>query len=173
MRITTGDLGDQRIVELVQVHVRTAHAQTAPGSAHALDSSGLQSPGIEFFAAWDGEELLGFGALNKLSPDHGEVKSMHVAQSSRRRGAGTALLTYLIGRAHEKGVRRLSLETGSRDYFRPAHALYRKYGFVECAPLGDYQPDRNSIFMTLDIGPSATPQAAIPILRLPNQSTQR
>jgi putative acetyltransferase len=45
---------------------------------------------------------------------------------------------------------RLSLETGSWDYFQPAVALYRSHGFVECPPFGDYVPDPNSIFMTLD-----------------------
>jgi putative acetyltransferase len=47
---------------------------------------------------------------------------------------------------------RLSLETGSWDYFRPARALYRKHGFVECAPFGGYLPDPNSVFMSLDLG---------------------
>jgi putative acetyltransferase len=111
----------------------------------------LRASEIEFLAAWDGEALLGFAALKELSPDHGEIKSMHVAIASRRCGAGKALLDHLIARAQAKGMRRLSLETGSSDYFHPAQALYRKHGFVECAPFGDYQPDRNSIFMTLDL----------------------
>jgi len=151
MRILEGDLDDPRVVELLQHHVTTATAQTEPGSAHALDVDGLRSPDIEFWAAWDGDELLGFGALQPLSPDHGEIKSMHVAQSQRRKGAGRTLLDHLIERAQAKGMKRLSLETGSWDYFRPAQALYRAHGFVECAPYGDYRPDRNSIFMTLDL----------------------
>ncbi|HLY04960.1 MAG TPA: GNAT family N-acetyltransferase [Rhizomicrobium sp.] len=132
-------------------------AQTAPGSAHALDVDGLRAPGVEFWAAWDGEDLLGFAALKTLAPEHGEIKSMHVAQSHRRRGAGKALLDHLIARAQAKQMRRLSLETGSWDYFRPAQALYRDRGFVECAPYGDYRPDRNSIFMTLELQGSPTP----------------
>ena len=47
------------------------------------------------------------------------------------------------------GLRRLSLETGSFEYFRPAVALYAKHGFVECEPFGEYAPDPNSTFMTL------------------------
>ncbi len=151
MRIIKGDLDDRQIIALLAFHVTTSAAQTAPGSAHALDVRGLRAPDIEFWAAWDGEELLGFAALKQLSRGHGEIKSMHVAQSQRRRGTGQALLDHLIERAHAMGMSRLSLETGSWDYFRPAQALYRKYGFVECAPFGDYQPDLNSIFMTLEI----------------------
>jgi putative acetyltransferase len=151
MRIIKGDLDDRQIIALLAFHVTTSAAQTAPGSAHALDVQGLRSPDIEFWAAWDGEELLGFAALKQLSRGHGEIKSMHVAQSQRRRGTGQALLDHLIERAHAMGMSRLSLETGSWDYFRPAQALYRKYGFVECAPYADYRPDRNSVFMTLEI----------------------
>jgi putative acetyltransferase len=151
MKISEGDLGDPRVVELLQVHLTTATAQTARGSAHALDASGLQAPDVDFWAIWDGEELLGIGALKKLSCDHGEIKSMHVAQSRRRTGAGSALLQHIIGRARAKGMWRLSLETGSWDYFRPAQALYRKHGFSECPPFGGYGPDPNSVFMTLEL----------------------
>ena len=151
MRIIEGDLDDPKIIALLQFHVTTAAAQTEPGSAHALDVDRLRAPDIEFWAAWEDEDLLGFAALKQLSRDHGEIKSMHVTQTQRRKGAGKALLDHLIGRARAKGMHRLSLETGSWDYFRPAQALYRQYGFVECAPYADYRPDRNSIFMTLDL----------------------
>src|ERR1700731_1053309 len=54
-------------------------SQTALGSAHALDLAGLRSADIGFWSAWDDEMLLGVGALKCLSPDHGELKSMHTA----------------------------------------------------------------------------------------------
>src|SRR3954452_4129604 len=87
MRIVPGDLDDPRVVDLLRVHLTSARAATAPGSAHALDLAGLRSPDISFWAAWDGETLLGFGALKRLSANHGEVKSMHVAEVARRRGS--------------------------------------------------------------------------------------
>ena len=151
MRITTGDLGDPRVADLLHVHLASARAETAPGSAHALDLSGLQSPDISLWAIWDGESLLGVGALKRLSPDHGEVKSMHTAQAARRRGVGTAMLRHIIGFAREQGMARLSLETGSWEYFRPALALYRSHGFVECPPFADYVADPNSVFLSLDL----------------------
>jgi putative acetyltransferase len=61
------------------------------------------------------------------------------------------MLRHIIATARERGVWRLSLETGSWDYFEPARALYRSHGFVECPPFADYVPDPNSIFMTLDL----------------------
>jgi putative acetyltransferase len=151
MQIKQGHLSDQRVVDLLRVHLVKARMETAPGSAHALDLTGLQSPDVTFWTIWDGEALLGFGALKRLSGDHGEVKSMHTAEPMRRRGAGSAMLRHIIGTARAGGMVRLSLETGSWDYFRPARALYARHGFVECPPFADYVLDPNSVFMTLDL----------------------
>ena len=149
MRIVEGGLDDPRVIELLHVHLLRARAETAPGSAHALDLSGLRSPDVTFWCAWDGDSLAGVGALKRLSADHGEVKSMHTAEAMRRKGAGAAILRHIIAAAQERGMSRLSLETGSWPYFAPARALYARHGFVECPPFGDYRPDPNSVFMTL------------------------
>src|SRR5882762_11137062 len=151
MRIVEGGLCDPRVVDLLHTHLTSARAETAPGSAHALDLTGLQSPDVSFWTIWDDETLLGVGALKRLSADHGEVKSMHTAQSMRGRGAGSAMLRHIIAAARVSGMSRLSLETGSWEYFRPAQALYRSHGFVECPPFADYVPDPNSVFMSLDL----------------------
>jgi putative acetyltransferase len=151
MQITPGNFSDPRVIELLRVHLTTARAETAPGSAHALELAGLQSPDISFWTIWDDEMLLGIGALKRLSPDHGEIKSMHTVQAIRRRGAGSAMLRHLIAVARASGFSRLSLETGSWEYFRPAHAFYRRHGFVECPPFADYVLDPNSVFMSLDL----------------------
>jgi putative acetyltransferase len=151
IRIVEGDLRDPRVVDLLHTHLTSARAETAPGSAHALDLTGLQSPDINFWTIWDDETLLGIGALKRLSADHGEVKSMHTAQSMRGRGAGSAMLRHIIATARVSGMSRLSLETGSWEYFRPAHAFYRSHGFVECPPFADYMLDPNSVFMSLDL----------------------
>jgi putative acetyltransferase len=151
MRITQGDFNDPRVVDLLHTHLTRARAETAAGSAHALDLSGLQSPDISFWTIWDGDTLLGCGALKRLSADHGEVKSMHTRESTRKQGAGSAMLRHIIAAARADGLSRLSLETGSREYFRPARTFYAKHGFVECGPFADYVPDPNSVFMSLDL----------------------
>jgi putative acetyltransferase len=151
MRIIQGDLSDRRVADLLRIHLTNARAETAPGSAHALDATGLQLPDIGFWTIWEDEMLLGFGALKRLSADHGEVKSMHTARSMRRRGVGSAMLRHIIATARASGMSRLSLETGSWEYFRPAHALYRSHGFVACPPFADYVLDPNSVFMSLDL----------------------
>jgi len=151
LQIREGGLDDPRVVELLRAHLTRARAETAPGSAHALDLSGLRSPDITFWSAWDGDTLAGVGALKRLSDEHGEVKSMHTAESMRRRGVGAAMLRHIIEAARARGMTRVSLETGSWPYFEPARALYARHGFVECGPFGDYRADPNSVFMTLGL----------------------
>jgi putative acetyltransferase len=151
MKIAEGGLDDPRVQALLSYHFTSARAQTAPGSAHALDLSGLRSPDIQFWSALDGDHVIGIGALKRLSESHGEVKSMHTDRSNRRKGVGSAMLGHIIARARQMGLSRLSLETGSWAYFDPARALYRRHGFAECPPFGDYVPDPNSVFMTLEL----------------------
>jgi putative acetyltransferase len=155
LRIVAGDLSDPRIVALLETHVTTALAQAPSESCHAFDVSGLQKPEITFWAAWDGEELLGVGALMDLGGGHGEVKSMHTAGAARGRGVGGAIICHIIDTARARGLKRLSLETGSMDYFAPARALYARHGFRECDPFGDYRCDPNSVFFTIDLHPHA------------------
>jgi len=159
MKIIVGGLEDPRVQTLLEHHVRTARSETAVGSAHALDLNGLKSVDMKFWSAWDGDTLLGVGALKQLSPSHGEIKSMHTVQANRRGGVGTAVLRHIIEAARTIGMTRLSLETGSWAYFNPARALYRSHGFVECPPFGEYVADPNSVFMTLELqgAPSGHP----------------
>jgi len=151
MRIIPGDFSDPRVRDLVYTHQTRAGAETAVGSAHALDLTALQSPDISFWTIWNDETLLGIGALKRLSADHGEIKSMHIVESMRRKGAGRAMLNHIIATARARGMKRLSLETGSWEYFEPARALYRSHGFVECQPFADYVLDPNSVFMSLGL----------------------
>jgi putative acetyltransferase len=157
MQIIEGDLSDPRVVDLVHTHLSRARAETAMGSAHALDLGGLGAADISFWTIWDNDVLLGCGALKRISPEHGEVKSMFTASSARRHGAGSAMLRHIIATARARAMSRLSLETGSWDYFRPAHAFYRGHGFVACQPFADYALDPNSLFMSLDLRNSEAP----------------
>ena len=151
MTLTSGDLDDPRVIDLLEHHVRTARSETAPESAHALDRDGLKSPAVTFWTLWDGDVVVAVGALQRLTPCEGEVKSMHTQQARRRRGAGRAMLGHIIATARAEGLSRLYLETGSWDYFEPARAFYRAHGFTECPPFADYVPDPNSVFMRLDL----------------------
>jgi putative acetyltransferase len=149
--IRNGGLDDARVVALLRYHFDKCHEVTPPGSAHVFDLSRLKAPDVDFFAAWDGDILLGVGAVKYLDASHGEVKSMHTSEAARRRGIGSAILRHIMDAARAKGITRLSLETGSFGYFEPAVALYRSNGFTDCGPFGDYKPDPNSAFLTRQI----------------------
>jgi putative acetyltransferase len=149
LEIRVADLTDPRVTTLIETHAMTARAQTGRDSAHALDLADLKARGTTIWAAWLQNSPVGVAALRRVSPGHGEVKSMHTAQAARRSGVGRALLAHLIEIARDEGLTRLSLETGSWPYFAPARALYASSGFVECGPFEDYAQDPNSVFMTL------------------------
>ena len=149
MKIEIDDLSRPAIHALLNEHLRNMHALGPPESVHALDLAALRRPEITFWTAWEGDLLLGCGALMELDPRHGEVKSMRTPEAHRRAGAGRALLNHIIEVARSRGYERLSLETGSVAAFRPAHRLYESAGFTRSGPFGAYREDPNSVFMSL------------------------
>ncbi len=149
--IRVDDLSDPRVLALLAEHVASMHEITPMEHVHALDVSGLQAPDVTFWTAWDGETLLGCGALRELSRTHGEIKSMRTPAVLRRRGAGRAILEHILREAQRRGYSRVSLETGSHPAFGAAHALYRSAGFVACAPFGEYRATPDNVFMTLQL----------------------
>jgi len=148
MKIELDDLSRPQIHALLNEHLRNMYELSAPESVHALDLDKLRRPDITFWSAWEGDVLLGCGALKELDPKHGEVKSMRTPSALRRRGAGRAILTHIIEVARSRAYERLSLETGSMEAFKPAQSLYASFGFERCGPFGDYRDDPNSVFMT-------------------------
>jgi putative acetyltransferase len=151
MRIEHDDLSRPAIHALLNEHLQNMYALSPPESVHALDLDELRRPDITFWSVWDGEALLGCGALKQLDATHGEIKSMRTPAALRRRGAGRAILEHIIDVARARGYHRLSLETGSLPAFVPAQRLYASYGFVFCGPFGDYVEDAHSVFMTLHL----------------------
>ncbi|RDW11942.1 GNAT family N-acetyltransferase [Paracoccus thiocyanatus] len=139
------------LAPLFERHTADMHADTPPESIHMLPRAALERPEIAFFVLREGGVPLGMGAVKRIAPDHGEIKSMHVLAEARGRGHSRRLLTALIAHAQAEGMARLSLETGVQPTFIAARALYARAGFVECAAFGDYRPDPNSVFMTIDL----------------------
>jgi len=137
------------VTALLAEHLADMFATSPAESVHALDVSGLKVPAISFWTARRDGVLLGCAALKELDAAHGEVKSMRTSTDSRGTGVGSALLLHLISEARSRGYSRLSLETGTEDYFEPAHVLYARHGFVATGPFADYTHDPNSAYFTL------------------------
>lgn len=151
MKIELDDLSRPEVHALLNEHLENMYELSPPESVHALDLEKLRRPEITFWSAWDGPVLLGCGALKELDPKHGEIKSMRTPKALRRRGAGRAILAHIIAVARSRGYRRLSLETGANEAFKPAHRLYESFGFTYCGPFGDYVDDSNAVFMTMPL----------------------
>jgi len=151
MRIVLDDLSGPEVSNLIGEHLRNMHQLSPPESIHALGLEKLRQPDITFWTVWEGAELLGCGALKELDASHGEIKSMRTAAAHLRKGVASVMLRHILDEAKRRGYRRLSLETGAAIAFEPARQLYARHGFVPCGPFGDYRPDPNSVFMTLEL----------------------
>lgn len=138
------DLGD-----LMLRHTEAMHADTPPESIHMLGAAELAVPGIAFHVMREDGRPIGMGAVKRIGPDEGEIKSMHVLAELRGRGLARRMLDHLVAEAQAAGITRLSLETGSQDSFLAARRLYETAGFVPCAPFGDYREDPLSVYLTL------------------------
>lgn len=163
--IVERELGPQ-VSHLLDVHLSEMALDSPAESMHALALDELTDRSITVWSAWDCEDsssvndkddmgaatvsgaLMGIGALKELSPSHGEIKSMRTAAGFLRQGVASALLNHIMTRARELKFERLSLETGVAPSFKPAHALYTRFGFEPCAPFADYKEDPFSLFMT-------------------------
>jgi putative acetyltransferase len=151
MRIELDDLTRPQVHDLLREHLANMYQLSPARSVHALDLSGLKGPDISFWTVWDGDSLLGCGALRQITATEGEIKSMRTPAAMRRRGAARAVLEHIIMEARSRGYRRLNLETGSHEAFTPAQRLYESFGFARCGPFAGYENDPNSVFMSLDL----------------------
>lgn len=155
--IALGDLSDPRVLRLLEDHLADMYATSPAESVHALDVSGLSDPRVTFWTLQEGDEVLGCVALKQLEPTHGELKSMRTRAEHRGRGFGRLLLDHVIAEAGRRGYRRLSLETGSQEFFAPARTLYARNGFEVCGPFGDYVLDPHSVFMERELTRNTRP----------------
>jgi putative acetyltransferase len=142
------DLTGPQIARFLEEHVTEMLSISPPESKHALDLEALRAPEVTFWSVLDGGTVVGCGALKRLDASHAEVKSMRTAVARKRSGIASLVLGHIIAEARRMGFARLSLETGSADFFAPARKLYEKFGFTYCEPFADYRPDPLSVFLT-------------------------
>ncbi|MCM8556430.1 GNAT family N-acetyltransferase [Sphingomicrobium sediminis] len=150
--IHEGELDRTDVRSLLDQHFREMRAGSPPSACHVMPADSLDRPDIIFLSLrGQSGELRAVGALRRLEPGHGEIKSMRATDSARGTGAGRAMLHALTSRARDEEMTRLYLETGNDEMFAPALALYRSAGFVECGPFSDYRPTDFTVFLTREI----------------------
>ena len=145
------NLSGEQSRELLRLHLEGMHASSPPGSVFALDLSGLQTPAVTVWSAWRDNRIAAIGAMKILPDGTAEVKSMRTHPDFLRMGAGAIILTTIIEAAAARGVRRLSLETGSGAAFDPALSLYRRRGFTSGSAFGDYEQSEFNKFLHLEL----------------------
>ncbi len=155
MNIQVDDLRGPEIAAFLADHINDMKSVSPPESKHALDLEGLRADAITFWSVYDGQDLVGCGAIKELDRQHGEIKSMRTAAFARGKGVASHLLRHILDTAAKRGYAQVSLETGSMPFFEPARALYQKFGFRRCGPFSSYKDDPNSVFMTLALGKDA------------------
>ena len=151
MIVRPGGLDHPATAALLAAHLADMHASSPPGSVYALDLSALATPDIAFYTAWDGDMLLGCGALRTLGDGTGEVKSMRTDPAARGHGVGQAVLDRIIADARAAGLSALLLETGTGSMFEAAHRLYRRNGFAPCPPFGGHIATDFNRFLSLPL----------------------
>ena len=151
MKSIEGNFEHLKVNDLLVKHFKELKSVSPEGSAHVLDISGLKDSNIKFWSIWEENTLIGCGALKFLDENHGEFKSIRVIDDFRKKGYGFKIINHLIEEAKKLNVKKLSLETGSGDFFLPARKLFQKVGFEKCSPFAHYKEDTNSCYMSLDL----------------------
>ena len=144
-----GNFDNPEVHELLIKHFIELRSVSPEGSAHVLDIAGLKDPTIKFWSLWEENDLMGSGALKFLDNEHGEFKSIRVSDNFRGKGNGTKVINHLINEAKKLNIKRLSLETGTGEFFLKDRKLFSKCGFEPCEPFSHYKKDINSIYMTM------------------------
>ena len=146
--ITTEKSLTDELAQVLQAHWLFCTSSTPIEHVYALDASKLFSPDITVFGARFDGVLVGVGALRRLDADHAELKSMHTLARSRGHGVGKAMVAHIEQFAKEQGVKRISLETGATEPFKPARQLYESLGYQDCEAFGDYVLSEDNTCMT-------------------------
>lgn len=128
---------------LAELQERYPHQQPSPHTAGEL-----APPAGAFRVALSGGAPVGCGGLRLLDAATGELKRMYTAPSARGRGVARAVLAALEAEGRRLGLRRLVLETGSRQ--PEAVGLYRSAGYREVPAFGAYFAD--SIYLGRELG---------------------
>ena len=91
-------------------------------------------------------QLEGCVALRPVSDDICEMKRLYVRPRARGHGVGFRLVERLIMAAGEAGFAEIRLDVLAE--FERAHALYRRFGFVDAEPV-TFNPVPGTVFLGL------------------------
>ena len=135
----------QDVVEMIEALDSYLASLYPSSSNHLIGVDSLMGEDVRFLVARIDGQAAGCGALLLDPRGYVEVKRMYVKPDVRRLGIGADILRELELLARKEKRTSLRLEAGVDQ--PEALALYRRAGYVECGPFGDYAPDPLSVFM--------------------------
>ncbi len=125
-----------------------------PEINHILEPKALAQPSVTFLVAWalqpgvSERAAVGCGAVRRMTDEagaYGEIKRMFVKPEARGQRIAEQILTQLEGVMRAEGIRRVLLETGTRQ--PEAQRLYARCGYAVRGGFGGYSEDFVSVFM--------------------------
>ena len=146
--ITVDESLTDELAQVLKAHWLFCTSSTPIEHVYALDASKLFAPDITIFGARIDGELAGVGAMRKLDGEHAELKSMHTLAKSRGLGVGKAMVAHIEDFARSSGIKRMSLETGTNEAFKPARELYKSLEYRSCEAFGEYVLSEDNMCMT-------------------------
>lgn len=129
------------LIEELETHLATLYPQE---SRHGYSVEKLLREGVAFFLIRVNGEPVGCGGVQLFGTDYAEIKRMYVRPAYQGFGFARMMLDHLANLARKHGVQLLRLETGVHQ--AAAIALYKKWGFHEIPPFGDYKEGPLSVF---------------------------
>lgn len=122
-----------------------------PEANHILSVQELLAPEVNFVAAWQGDVLVGCGAVRRMPGEpetadeaYGEIKRMYVEPAVRGQRVAERLLATLEASLPPQGVHVAMLETGKDQ--TAAVRLYERCGYQLRGPFGGYPDNGLSLF---------------------------
>tara|TARA_B110000263_G_C15024981_1_gene381300 strand:+ start:124 stop:585 length:462 start_codon:yes stop_codon:yes gene_type:complete len=149
MKSIEGNFDNPEVNEMLIKHFIELSSVSPVCKGHVLDIPGLKDPNIKFWSFWKSDQLMGCGALKFLDTEHGEFKSIRLSDKFRKQNNGIKIIKHLIDRAKKLNIKKISLETGSGNFFIPARKLFIKCGFKVCEPFSHYKKDNEACYMSM------------------------
>ena len=132
------------VIELIHQLDEYQKAMYPPESNHLDPIDELCQTNVNFIAAYVDSEIFGIGAV-KILEDYGEIKRLYVPEKYRGKGIANEIVRELENCLVKRSIFTARLETGIHQH--EAIDLYKKLGYSEIAPFGDYIKDPLSLFM--------------------------
>ena len=147
MKITALDSYSKDAQELLRLSDAYLEDLYPSESNHLASIAELSDHSTVFLGIYDGENILGCGAVRVMEDDgqYGELKRVFIKEAYRGQGLSKQLIIALESFLIDRSISVIRLETGIHQI--QALGLYKQLGYQIREPFGAYELDPLSIFM--------------------------